>query len=111
MDDPEAVRSGAALLNETVRIQLDRVTDSGEAITVRATVRAEALPDVHVDALRAELAGKNATEVEAALHGLGEVRVEFWPGWVDRVPGIESRVEISVEEGGSSAASIGSPAG
>jgi hypothetical protein len=42
--------------------------------------------------------GLTEEEAEADLAHLGEVDVRLWPGWVDRVPELEWRIELRVTE-------------
>jgi hypothetical protein len=95
--DPDATPQGTALDPDSITIDLSDATLDGEVMTVAATVTAAAVPDVNVDALRRELAGKTADEAEGLLGKIGPSTVELWPPWVDRVPRLDWRISIDVQ--------------
>jgi hypothetical protein len=98
MDDGHAVPAGSELLAETIEVRLvGEPRLAGDAIVVAVRVSAQASRRVDENAIRTRLAGKSSDQVRAALAEVGDATVEFWPSWVDRVPGIESRIEIRVE--------------
>lgn len=94
--DAAATPAGTSLDESTIRIELGDATLDGESIRVEATVTAQAVPQVDEDVLRAELAGMTADDAEAALAQIGPSTVELWPPWVDRIPGLDWRISISV---------------
>ncbi|HYM53632.1 MAG TPA: hypothetical protein VEW45_09225, partial [Candidatus Dormibacteraeota bacterium] len=95
--DLEAVPSGMLLLPETIEVEIGTVVADGEALTVPVSVRARATPALDEEALPELLAGKTADEVRAALAGLGDVTVDLWPTWVDRVPRLTWRIQLDVD--------------
>jgi hypothetical protein len=95
--DLEAVPSGMSLLPETIEVEIGAVVADGEALTVPVSVRARATPTLDEEALPELLAGKTADEVRAALAGLGDVTVDLWPAWVDRVPRLTWRIQLEVD--------------
>jgi len=44
-----------------------------------------------------KLKGKTVAEAQAELDELSDVRIELWPGWVDKVTVLDFRIDI-VEE-------------
>jgi hypothetical protein len=97
LDDSEAVPDGRQVVSDSIEIEIGEVTGDGDELTVSVTVRAESDPLLDEAAIRELVAGRTEEEVEADLAGLGEVDVELWPGWVDRVPELEWRIELRVE--------------
>jgi hypothetical protein len=73
-----------------------RVTRDGDGVEARVTVTSLADPIVDVQAVREMIAGLTEPEAEEALAGLGTVEIELWPGWVDRVPQLDWRIEVQV---------------
>jgi hypothetical protein len=98
LDDPEAVPEGRRVAAETIVVEVDSVEAAGEELTIRVTLRAEADPVLDEGAIRDLVAGLTAGDAEAQLAWLGEVEVGLWPGWVDRVPQLEWRIDLRVEE-------------
>ncbi|HET6745568.1 MAG TPA: baseplate J/gp47 family protein, partial [Candidatus Limnocylindria bacterium] len=95
--DSDAVPEGMDLDEHSVAIELGEATLEGEILTVATTVTAAAVPNVDVDALRQELAGKTVAEAEALLEPIGTSTVDLWPVWVDRIPQLDWRISIDVQ--------------
>lgn len=58
-------------------------------------------PEIKQDELKKELAGKKKNEVESALKerpGITDVKVEFGPFWVSKVPSKDSKVKFVIEQ-------------
>lgn len=98
LGDPESVPQGWRVAGETIAVEVDGVETAGEELTIRVTLRAEADPVLDEGGIRDLVAGLTAAEAEAQLAWLGEVEVGLWPGWVDRVPQLEWRIDLRVEE-------------
>jgi hypothetical protein len=100
--DEGAVPPNMALAEDTIEVDIGEAQVDGESIVVQATVTADAVPDLDLEAIRQQLAGMSAADAEAALSDIGPVDVSLWPGWVDRLPRLDWRISISVpaaEEG------------
>jgi hypothetical protein len=98
--DPDAVPEAMELDEDSITIELGEATLDGEILTVATTIIAAAVPDVDVEALRQELAGKTASEAEELLEPIGPSTVELWPMWVDRIPRLDWRITIDVQAAG-----------
>jgi hypothetical protein len=70
-------------------------TVSGAQLTVSVTVRGVAAAAIDEGAIRNQIAGMTRDEARAALADLGQVEVDFWPGWVDRVPRLGFRISVT----------------
>jgi hypothetical protein len=70
----------------------------GDELSVVVVVSADSDPLLDAAAIRARVGGLTEEEAEADLAHLGEVDVRLWPGWVDRVPELEWRIELHVTE-------------
>jgi hypothetical protein len=96
LDDPGAAPPGRSIVEDSIEVEMRRVTREGDALEARVTVTALADPIVEVQAVRDMIAGLTAAEAEAALAGFGDVEVGLWPGWVDRVPQLDWRIEVQI---------------
>jgi hypothetical protein len=66
-------------------------------LEVQVTVTALAAQRIDEAEVRELIAGKTIAEATAELNGLGDIKIDLWPGWVDRVPVLDFRIDI-VEE-------------
>jgi hypothetical protein len=97
LDDVDAVPPGRSIVEDSIGIEVRRVTHEGDGVEVRVTVTALAEPIVDVGEVRAMVAGLPEPDAEAALAGLGRVQIDLWPSWVDAVPQLEWRIDVQVE--------------
>lgn len=103
--DQGAVPPNTQLAPDTIEVDIGEASLDGESIVVQTTVSANAVPQLsqaEMDALRSELAGMTAADAQEVVKPIGPSTVDLWPGWVDRLPGLDWRITISVEpaEGG-----------
>ena len=89
--------SGTTILADSVVVVVQSAADQGETLLVQVSVTAQAAAVIDHAAVRELIAGKTVAEARDALEGLGEIDVDLWPGWVDKVPVLDFRIEI-VEE-------------
>jgi hypothetical protein len=94
--DPDAVPAGMSVVPDTLEVQLGSAREAGSVIVVEATVSARVTAEIDLDTVRGEVLGQTPDEARATLASLGTVRVELWPGWVDRIPRLEWRVSVEV---------------
>ena len=71
----------------------------------QTTVSAAAVPELdqqELDGLRHDLAGMTRADAQEMLAPIGPPTIDLWPGWVDRLPGLDWRITIDVQpaEGG-----------
>jgi hypothetical protein len=99
MGDEGALPVGRQVAPETIGVEVLGVTLTGDQVEVEVVVTAEADPALDETAIRDRVVGLSEPEAEAALAPLGEVDVELWPGWVDRVPQLGWRIELRIEDG------------
>jgi len=97
--DSGAVPSGQTLLPDSVSVTLGDAQQSGDTISVAATVSARSAAQVDLDAARQAVMGMTREEAQSALRGLGSVQVDLWPGWVDRIPRLDWRVRVELSGG------------
>lgn len=73
--------------------------EKGEVI-MTARVTHTTIPAISLDTLRDKLAGRKKEEASAYLQGLPGVQfatIDLWPFWVQRIPEIQKRVNISIK--------------
>ncbi|HEX6129165.1 MAG TPA: baseplate J/gp47 family protein [Candidatus Limnocylindria bacterium] len=96
-DDPGAAPEGRQVVPDSVEVEVGEVAGEGDELSVTVTVTADSDPLLDDAAIRERVAGRTEEEAETDLAWLGEVDVELWPGWVDRVPELEWRIELRVK--------------
>jgi hypothetical protein len=94
--DDAAIPAASAVDPDSVDVRLGSVELDGEAIVVSADVTARAIPQFEVGDLRTLIAGRTAAEAVELLEPIGPATVKLWPFWVDRVPEMDWRVQITV---------------
>jgi hypothetical protein len=72
-------------------------------VSFPAQAAAERVLVVDPNQLRALVRGKTKAEAEAALAPFGTAHVTLWPDWVTTVTGVDSRLDVSVDQAGSAA--------
>ncbi|HEV7810560.1 MAG TPA: hypothetical protein VGO64_08170 [Candidatus Limnocylindrales bacterium] len=113
--DPSPVRSIAEgqlkakvgadhrLVDGSVDVQVGEgsVGEDGQ-VTFQATARAQRVAVLDPAQLRSLAMGKSAADAQAALARYGDVQVDLWPSWVSTVTGIDQRLTLTVDDGGTS---------
>jgi hypothetical protein len=97
--DEGAVPPNAVLAPETIEVVIGEAAIDGESIVVQTSVTASAVPELDQETIRRQLVGMTAAQAQAALVDIGPSTVSFWPGWVDHLPRLDWRIEISVVPG------------
>jgi hypothetical protein len=92
--DPGAAPSGTSILQDSIQVAPGTATVNGDEMTIAVTVRAAAAVAIDKGAIRDKVVGKTVDEARAALADQGEVRIDLWPGWLDRLPRIPFRITI-----------------
>ncbi len=92
--DVESVPAGMSVVPESVTVVVGAATLAGDAMRIEATVGAMAVADIDEEAIRQRAAGLTVDEARDELAGLGELEIELWPTWVDRVPGLTMRITV-----------------
>jgi hypothetical protein len=94
--DGDAVPEGHELLADTFSFEPGDPTRSGDAVTVPVVVTARSAPTLDEEQIRRDIAGRQLEEARAMLAPIGEVTISTWPDWVDAVPALEWRIEVTV---------------
>ncbi len=106
LSDTGRLPAGTTWLTDSVRVDLGAVAGGGNGVSVPANVTASAAPELDVAAIRRRIVGLTAAEAEAALADIGHVRVDLWPGWVERVPSMSWRVDVELHQAGADASAV-----
>jgi hypothetical protein len=88
------VRAGSVIVDDSIAIELGPATLAGNQIDVNATVRALAAVEIDQATVRDRIAGMTAQRAKTELGDLGQVEVDLWPAWVDRIPRLTFRIDI-----------------
>lgn len=102
--DAESVPAGMSVVPESVTVVIGVAMLTEDALRIETTVEAMAVADLDEEAIRRRAAGLTKDEARAELAELGELEIELWPTWVDRIPGLSMRITVlpaAPEAGGS----------
>ena len=99
---------GKTIVTDSVVILVQGAAEQGDSLLVQVSVTAQAAAVIDEAAARDLIAGKTVEEARTALADMGEIVVDLWPPWLDRLPGLSFRIEIDREvKTGSSSESPG----
>lgn len=93
----DEVPAGTAIVADSIQVDLGPATLAGERLDVSASVTAAAAAKIDEAQVRDRIAGMTVAEVKTELAPLGEVDVDLWPAWVDRLPRLIFRIDIREE--------------
>jgi Baseplate J-like protein len=93
-NDRNAAPSGTTVLPDSIRVQIDGGTMAGDQMSASVSVRAAAAAAIDEAAVRDRIAGMTVADARAALADLGDVTVDLWPGWLDRLPALSFRISV-----------------
>jgi baseplate J-like protein len=91
---PDEVPPGTAIVPESIEVDLVPASVASDRLDVTASVRAAAAAKVDESQLRDRIAGLTVDEARTELHALGEVDIDLWPAWVDRLPRLTFRIDV-----------------
>jgi hypothetical protein len=92
--DRNAAPDGTAVLQDSITIELGDALVAGDELLVDASVTAAAAADIDEVAVRDRVAGLTVGEARVALEDLGEIQVDLWPSWLDRLPRLAFRIVV-----------------
>ena len=94
LDDATASPTGTTTLPDSITVQIGNAAANGTEMTVAVSVRAAAAAAIDVAAVRDRVAGMTRAEAQAALAAMGQVEINLWPGWLDRLPRLAFRISV-----------------
>jgi baseplate J-like protein len=94
LGDASAVPAGNAILEDSIVVDVGPPTAAGDQIQAQASVTGLAAATIDETQVRNLVAGKTVEEARAALADRGEVDVELWPAWLDRLPRLALRISV-----------------
>ncbi|MBA3689441.1 MAG: baseplate J/gp47 family protein [Chloroflexi bacterium] len=93
----DEVPPGTAIVADSIRVNLGPPTLAGGRLDLTASVTAAAAAMIDGAQARDRIAGLTVPEAKAQLAPLGDIAIDLWPGWVDRLPGLTFRIDIREE--------------
>jgi hypothetical protein len=84
----------SVILEESISVAMHGVSEVEGRLEVQVIVTALAARRIDEAEVRERIAGKTVDEATAELEPLGEVEVDLWPAWVDRLPRLDFRIDI-----------------
>jgi hypothetical protein len=91
---PDEVPAGTAIVPDSIQVDLGPATPVGEKLDITASVTAAAAATIDEAQLRDRIAGLTVEEAKTELEPLGEVDIDLWPAWVDRLPRLTFRIDV-----------------
>jgi hypothetical protein len=91
---PDEVPAGTAIVPDSIQVDLGPATPVGEQLDITASVTAAAAAKIDDARVRDRVAGLTVEEAKTELTPLGEVEIELWPAWVDRLPRLTFRIDV-----------------
>jgi hypothetical protein len=88
------VPPGTAIDRDSIQVELGPATLAGGRLEVTASVSAVAATKIDEPRVRDRIAGMTIEEAKAELDSLGDVGIDLWPSWVDRLPRLTFRIDI-----------------
>jgi hypothetical protein len=88
---------GKTIVPDSVVVVVQGAAEQGDSLLVQVSVTAEAAAVIDEAAMRDLVAGKTVEEARTALAGVGEIVVDLWPPWLDRLPDLSFRIDIIPE--------------
>lgn len=95
-DDQTAIVLGHELVAGSVEVEPGAAVREGTSLIVPVEVTARSRTTIDAELIRRDIAGRGVDEVRALLRPYGNVTITTWPGWVDAVPALEWRIEVTV---------------
>jgi hypothetical protein len=92
--DTNAVPAGTAIVDNSISVDMGDPIVVGEELQVQASVTAAAATRIDEAQVRDRIAGLTVDEAKSTLKPLGEIDVDLWPAWVDRVPRLTFRIDV-----------------
>jgi Baseplate J-like protein len=93
----DEVPPGTAIVADSIEVDFGPASLVGARLDVTTSVTAAAAVEIDHARVRDRIAGLTIAEAKAELEPLGEVDIDLWPPWVDRVPVLELRIEVREE--------------
>jgi hypothetical protein len=100
----------SVILEESISVAIHGMSEVEGRLDVQVTVTALAARRIDEAAVRELIRGKTIAEATAELDGLGDIKIDLWPAWVEKVPVLDFRIDIVPEvtdsDGGSPEESV-----
>lgn len=87
----------SVVLEDSISVVLHEVAEADGTLEIRVTATALAALAVDEAQIRSRIKGKLRAEAVAELSELSDVQIDLWPGWIDKVPELDFRIEIVKE--------------
>ena len=93
-----SVSAGHDLVSDSLQVTVGKGKVVGDTIVFAVKATASQVARLDHDELRDEVRGKSKTEAEQILSEYGEVTITLWPGFSDRIPVYDARIDLTVSE-------------
>lgn len=93
-DDATAAPDGTTVLPDSIAVAIGAATANGDEMTIAVSVQAASAAAIDMGALRDRVAGMTKEQARAELADIGDVDIELWPAWLDRLPRLPFRITV-----------------
>jgi len=88
------IPKGKSLVANSIKVEIGTASASGDQMSVQVVVRAAAAAPIDTAMVRDLVAGMTVPQARDALRDIGEVQVDLWPPWLDRLPRLSFRISV-----------------
>jgi hypothetical protein len=93
-----AVGEGYELIDGSIEITVGEAAVRNGEVTFPVSGTAQQTRPVDAAEIEAAVLGRSRAHAEEILARYGTAEIELWPDWVDSVPALEQRVEVTVRD-------------
>jgi hypothetical protein len=93
-----SVSAGHDLVSGSLQVTVGKGKVVGDTIVFAIRATASEVARLDPDELRNEVRGKTKTEAEQILSEYGAVTITLWPGFSDRIPVYDARIDLTVSQ-------------
>jgi hypothetical protein len=88
------IPSGKSLVANSIQIEIGAASATSDQMSVQLVVRAAAAAPIDKAMVRDLVAGMTVPQARDALRPIGDVEVDLWPPWLDRLPRLSFRISV-----------------
>ena len=92
------IPSGKSLVANSIQVEIGAASATADQMSVQVVVRAAAAAPIDKAMVRDLVAGMTVAQAQQALHPIGDVQVDLWPPWLDRLPRLSFRISVDTVE-------------
>jgi len=95
--DTRTVPNGTMLVPDSVVASATDPQQLGDLVSATVTARGAVTRRLDYDDIKRRIAGLSGEDAARVLANVGTAKVDFWPNWVNAVPRLPFRIDITVQ--------------